>query len=227
MNCLAHAIRFLDQKWMAIGSGLPDWLGMCDRRVRLREKHVGPFMEEDSPIGGLCRGVNQHWVDDDWFHVTPTFHALSAKIGKMFKEKFDAGDNFRSGFLGHVAMELLLDAILTEHKPTVMDEYYGLVASVDAKELQDMVNSLGAKQTEALVPFLKRYREEEFLRDYMTDKGLLYRLNRVLARVRLDPLPDTADGVIAASRKLVRDATPELVSPEILQAVGASPGSGR
>lgn len=222
MNCLAHAIRFFDQKWMAIGTGLPDWLGMCDRRVRLRSKHVDPFIEEDSPIGQLCRGINQHWIDDDWFHVTPAFHEVSAKIGKMFRAQFDAGDNFRSGFLGHIAMELLVDSILSERRPDALDDYYALVASIDADELQNMVNSLGAKQTETLVPFLARYREEQFLRDYLTDEGLLYRLNRVLARVRLDALPNAAAEVVGRSRQLVRAELPKLVSTEILEATAAA-----
>lgn len=218
MNCLAHAIRFLDQKWYAIGTGLPDWLGMCDRKVRLRPKHVDPHMEDDSPLGQLCKGIHQHWIDDDWFHVTPAFHEVTAKIGTMFREKHDAGDNYRSGFVGHIAMELLLDGVLSEHNPSTLDSYYALVASIDGEQLQDMVNSLGAKQTDKLVPFLKRYREEEFIRDYLTDEGLLYRLNRVLARVKLDALPAEAEEVIAASRELVRAELSELTSPEILTA---------
>lgn len=223
MNCLAHAIRFLDQDWFAIGTGLPDWLGMADRSVRLRPKHVDPVAESgDSDAANLCRGIQQHWHDDDWFHVTPAFHAVSGGIGKMFRKHFDAGDNFRSGFLGHIAMELLVDGILTERSPGVLDRYYALVDSIDAHELQNKVNALGAKQTEALVPFLDRYRSEQFLRDYVDDGRLLYRLNRVLARVRLPELPEGAEHVIAEGRKLVRDNLPELVGDEIIEATSGA-----
>ena len=86
--------------------------------------------------------------------MTPAFHDVSAKIGKLFRASFDAGDNFRSGFLGHIAMELLVDGILTEKNPGLLDRYYDLVDSIDGQQLQDKVNALGAKQTEALVPFL-------------------------------------------------------------------------
>ena len=218
MNCLAHAIRFLDQDWFAIGTGLPDWLGMADRSVRLRPKHIEPVIESGHPDdASLCRGIQQHWHDDDWFHVTPAFHSVSGSIGKMFREHFDAGDNFRSGFLGHIAMELLVDGILTEQNPGVLDRYYALVDSIDAHQLQNKVNALGAKQTEALVPFLDRYRSEQFLRDYVDDAKLLYRLNRVLARVRLPELPESAVRVISDSRKLVRDQMSVLLTDEILQ----------
>ncbi len=220
MNCFAHAICFLDQGWFAIGTGLPDWLGMADRSVRLRPKHIDPVIESGEPDDvALCRGIEQHWHDDDWFHVTPAFHDVSAKIGKLFRASFDAGDNFRSGFLGHIAMELLVDGVLTEKNPGLLDRYYELVDSIDGKQLQDKVNSLGARQTEALVPFLDRYRSEQFMRDYVDDAKLLYRLNRVLVRVRLPELPDGAVRVITESRKLVRDELPALVSEEILAAV--------
>ena len=53
----------------------------------------------------------------------------------------------------------------------------------------------------------------------MDDAKLLYRLNRVLVRVRLPELPDGAVRVITESRKLVRDEMPALVNEEILAAV--------
>ncbi len=220
MNCLAHAIRFLDQKWFAIGTGLPDWLGMSDRKVRLRPKHVDPIAEGTGDAADFCRGIQQHWVDDDWFHTTPAFHEVTTRIGAMFKQRFDAGDNFRSGFLGHIACELLIDGVLAEHDPTALDRYYKLVESIDAVDLQNKVNALGAKPTDTIVSFMERYLSDQFLRDYLTDSGLLYRLNRVLARVRLDPLPDQASCVVAESRELVREQLPSLLSSEILAASG-------
>lgn len=220
MNCLAHAIRFLDRGWFAVGTGLPDWLGMADRSVRLRPKHIDPVAESgDTQAAALCRGIQQHWHDDSWFHVTPAFHQVSGDIGEMFRAQFDAGDNFRSGFLGHIALELLIDGVLTEQNPGILDRYYEVIDSIDAGELQAMVNALGAKPTKALVPFLQRYRDEQFMRDYVHDARLLYRLNRILARVRIPELPDNAEEVIAKSRELVRGRLPALLNDEILGAV--------
>jgi hypothetical protein len=41
---------------------------------------------------------------------------------------------------------------------------------------------------------------ERFLYDYDSDRGLLYRINRILERLGLDPFPDTSVEWIAVAR---------------------------
>ncbi len=235
MNCFAHAVRFLDDPWFMLGTGLPDWLSMADRAVRLRPRHLDALAAEtaDPPLTtdhadstasddtcddttALARGVRQHWHDDDWFHASRAFHEVSSEIGVMFRRDFNTGDNFRAGFLGHIAMELLIDGVLTEHQPQALDDYYAVVESADGHRFQQLVNGFGARPTEALLPFLDRYLSEQFLRDYVDDERLLYRLNRVLARVRLPPLPHRARQVIGKGRTIVRERLPELLTTEFL-----------
>lgn len=219
MNCFAHAIRFLDRDWFLVGTGLPDWLSMADRAVRLRPRHVDPIAAADSgAFTELARGVQQHWHDDDWFHSSVAFHTVSTRIGKLFRDRFDTGDNFRAGFLGHISLELLIDGVLAERNPDALDQYYRVVAQIDSVRLQELVNAFGARQTQAIGPFLLRYRQAEFLRDYVDDSRLLYRLNRVLARVRLPELPGEAASVIGTGRDFVREELAELVGSGILAA---------
>ena len=154
MNCLSHAICFLDDDWFMIGAGLPDWLGMSDRKVRIRPKHVEPHLDGDDERARLCRGIQQHWIDDGWFHKSAAFHEVTSKIGGMVREHFDAGDNYRSGFVGHIACELLIDGVLSANQPSLLDRYYEIVERIDANRLQDIVNSLGAKPTDRLPDFL-------------------------------------------------------------------------
>ena len=218
MNCLAHAIRFLDEPWFVAGACLPDWLSMCDRKVRLRPKHVDPISQraESLPASILARGIQQHWHDDDWFHRTPAFHSVSNQIGQLFKNAFDADDNFRAGFLGHIATELLIDGLLSVRHPTALDDYYNAIEQIDPHELQRLVNAFGAKTTENIVPFLARYNAAQFLRDYADDERLLFRLNQVLHRVRLPQLPGAAVPVVAESRVVVDNQLVELISSDIL-----------
>ncbi len=220
MNCLAHAVCYLDDTWFMVGAGLPDWLGMSDRSVRIRPKHVDPFLDGDDERAGLCRGIQQHWVDDGWFHKSAAFHEVTSRIGSWVREHFDAGDNYRSGFVGHIACELLIDGVMSANQPGLLDRYFDIVNEIDAERLQGLVNSLGANQTNRLPAFLDRYIRDAFLRDYVHDSKLLYRLNRVLARVRLAPLPESATVVIGEARELVRAELPQLISPAMLTAAG-------
>ena len=57
MNCLAHGINFLDRPWFLVGTGMPDWLSMVDRKVRLRPKHIDPACDESGgPTDQLAQG---------------------------------------------------------------------------------------------------------------------------------------------------------------------------
>ena len=90
--------------------------------------------------------------------------------------------------------------------------YYKAIASVDPAAVEEMINSFGAKQTELVRPFLDRYVDEQFLRDYADDAKLLWRLNRVLNRVRLDDLPDAATQQVGQAREIVRERCDELLT---------------
>jgi hypothetical protein len=214
MNCLAHAINYLDDPWFLIGTGMPDWLSMADRQVRLRPKHLDLFKAEmGQPARLMAEGIRQHWADDEWFHRTVAFHEVTSQIGILFRDAYGSADRFRSGFVGHIAMEMLIDAILSERQPDALDRYYSVVENVDAGEVESIINSYGAKQTNRIQLFLARYLDEQFLRDYTDDDRLLYRLNRVLNRVRLDSLPDRAAEQVATARLLVRERCDELLTP--------------
>ncbi|MHB8902587.1 MAG: hypothetical protein ACYC6Y_27820, partial [Thermoguttaceae bacterium] len=69
MNYFAHALPFLDDPYFAVATGIPDWLTVVDRQVRVRRKHVEPFLDDARPeMASIARGVLQHLLDDARFH---------------------------------------------------------------------------------------------------------------------------------------------------------------
>jgi len=58
------------------------------------------------------------------------------------------------------------------------------------------------------------FRQKQFLRDYFDDRRLLVRLNQVLERVKLSPLPDRAEELLAAAREIVRQRADDLLPVE-------------
>ena len=215
MNCLAHAIDYFDEPWFLIGTGMPDWLSMADRKVRLRPKHLDSIGDDvGQPAVLMAQGIRQHWADDEWFHRTVAFHEVTSQVGILFRDAYGSADRFRSGFVGHIATEMLIDGVLSERHPEALDRYYAVVESVDAAEVESIINSYGAKQTDRIRRFLDLYLAEQFLRDYSDDDRLLYRLNRVLNRVRLEQLPDGAAEQVATARLIVRHRCDELLSPD-------------
>jgi hypothetical protein len=84
MNYLAHALPFLDKPYFAAATGVPDWLSVVDRKVRLRKKHVEPFLYDDDPIlAAVAGGVAQHLADDERFHGTRAFFEVTGAIADL------------------------------------------------------------------------------------------------------------------------------------------------
>lgn len=70
---------------------------------------------------------------------------------------------------------------------------------------------MATKTSDRLEHLLGRFHEEQFLRDYQEPNRLLFRLNQVMLRVRLDPLPDEMADALATSWSIVRDRVEELL----------------
>lgn len=194
MNCFTHALPFLDDPYMAVGSCLPDWLGAVDRKVRVREKVAEPFCEDDDPlVASLAKGIVQHHRDDHWFHQTDAFAQLSMQLSLECRQRLGDEAGFRPGLLGHIVIELLLDAYLESKYPGKLEAYYQLVESVDPEFVQDTVNRLAKKPTDKLVWYFEVFLRERYIFDYADDKRLLYRMNRVFQRVKLEPIGNELD----------------------------------
>jgi hypothetical protein len=67
---------------------------------------------------------------------------------------------------------------------------------------------------------IRLFCRERFLYDYLDDATLLLRLNRVMRRVRLRPLPATILACLPGARQCVRERVCELMTDE------SEPGNG-
>ena len=97
----------------------------------------------------------------------------------------------RPSFLGHILVELLLDSVLIDEQPHLLDAYYRSMHEVEAWVVEEAVNRLAARRTERLSIFIPAFTRERFLGDYADDAKLFRRLNQVMKRVGLDLLPET------------------------------------
>jgi hypothetical protein len=215
MNYFAHGRRFLEDPYVLAGTAIPDWLNVADRRVRMRGKHAATLVSDDDPrIAAVARGVMQHHHDDDWFHRTPAFAELSWSFTAEIRDALAPDDGLRPSFLGHILVELLLDATLIAEAPNELESYYEALASVDPAVVQAAVNRAAPRQTERLAPLIPLFIASRFLFDYLEDERLLDRLNGVMGRVRLPPLPRSFLAILPDARRRVTAAKELLLHPE-------------
>lgn len=220
MNYLAHGYQFLDQPFFLAGTAVPDWLSVVNRKVRVRGRLVQPVVAAttcpDTRAIGL--GILQHHSDDDAFHRLAHFMQLEAELSVQFRRQMPDRFDHRPGFLGHIVVELMLDALLATMDGTLLDRYYAALQSVRAQMIEDTVNLMANQTTDRLAWFIQRFHEEKFLYDYLDDHRMLLRLNQVLKRVKLLPLAADAVEVLAYARRLLQQH-----GPKLLQAMETSP----
>ena len=87
--------------------------------------------------------------------------------------------------------------------PAALDAYYAAFAGPDAAVVQQAVNAMARDGTEQLASFLPLFINERFLADYLQPDRLLFRLNQVMRRVKLNQLPSETEGVLKAAWNIV------------------------
>ena len=216
MNYLAHGWRFAHEPYVLAGTAVPDWLNVIDRRMKVRSKTAALFVEHDDPTtAAIARGIVQHHRDDAWFHETPAFVRLSGEFSRRLAAVLPGDEGFRPWFLGHILVELLLDATLIEEDPRRLDDYYAALAAIEPAATQAAVNAIATKTTDRLAVLLPRFLIERFLYDYLDDGKLLTRLNAVMRRVGLPQLPNEVANLFPECRQSVRTSFQLLVSAPV------------
>jgi hypothetical protein len=209
----------VDQPYFLAGTAAPDWMSVIDRRNRLRSKTAVQFVEDADPqVAAVARGIVQHHQDDAWFHQTAAFSELSLAFAVEVRDRLPGDEGFRPSFLGHILVELLLDACLAEEDPRRLDDYYAALRRLDPATAERAISQLAMQPTTRVAVLVPRFIEERFLYDYLEDGKLLSRLNHGMRRVGLPQLPLDLAEAFPAMRDRVRQRKTDLLtsdSPEL------------
>jgi hypothetical protein len=197
------------------GTGVPDWLSVVDRKVRVRRKAVDALPPDGDPrVAAVAAGIRQHLIDDDWFHRTPAFAELSWQLTVAARDALAGDDGLRPRFLGHILVEVLLDDALIAADPARLDAYYAALERVNTALVQDTVNRLARRSTDRLAALIEHFIRLRILSDYRDDEKLWSRLNQVMRRVKLPELPADFMRILPAARRLVAGRADELLAGE-------------
>ena len=137
MNYFAHACPFLGDPYFMAGTCVPDWLTVVDRRVRVKRLRAEPLAgDADRQTALVAGGIVQHLRDDARFHETRAFAELALQLTVAARDRLGAEAGFRPSFLGHILVEVLLDASLIADDPQRLETYYREIQSVDGRRVR-------------------------------------------------------------------------------------------
>jgi hypothetical protein len=213
MNYIAHALPFLDRPYFVAGTSVPDWLSVIDRKMRVRSRTAQTLVKDEDPrVADVAQGIIRHHDDDRWFHQTRAFAELTLQLTAAVRQVLPQDDGFRPSFLGHILVEILLDAALIVGSPDRLAAYYEALRSIDPQLVGRVVNQLATRPSDLWPVFIPRFCAEPFLYDYLEDAKLLSRLNRVMRRIQLPMLPDEFLTILPSARHAVGCRCQELLA---------------
>ncbi len=135
------------------------------------------------------------------------------RLAVELRDLLPGDSGFRPMFVGHILTEMLLDSFWIRDQRSMADQYYDAIDSVSAKAVERCVNLITGKPTDRLAAVIERFWEAKFLYDYIDHDKLLYRLNQVMNRVRLAPLPEPVGQWLPRAAELVESRRTELLTP--------------
>ncbi|QEG02574.1 hypothetical protein Mal15_66950 [Stieleria maiorica] len=214
MNFLSHAIPYLDDPLVAVSTGVPDFLSVVDRRIRARERMATAALQSDDvQVRQVAGGILHHIRDDRWFHNTPAFVETNLQLAVGLRDLLPGDRGFRPMFVGHILIEVLLDALWIRDFPEIARRYYRVIDDTPPELVQRCVNEITGKPTEKLAGAIRRYAEARFLYDYLDHNQLLMRLNQVMRRVGLAEMPDSVLPWLQEASELVESRRVRFLTP--------------
>ena len=214
MNFLAHGYRYLDQPYVVAGVAVPDWLTVVDRKIRAKSKHAEPMLlSDDEATRDIAWGIMQHHRDDLWFHNSRVFNETMLQFSIELRDQLPGDEGFRPSFLGHILVEILIDATLLEREPSLGERYYAAVEAVSPEKVEAVVNAMTQRETRGLAPLISRFAAARFLYDYLENDKLLMRLNQVMARVGLPLLSPELTPWLTEARRIIDQRCESLLAP--------------
>ncbi len=175
--------------------------------------HAWPFVRDAGSVGvrgdvdayAVCGTSLPDWLRhvDRRARLRPDLLAALDVSGALTLHFRHLDGELRASTLGHVLTEMLVDAVIIDEVPGVVDAYYDAVAAVDAAVAADLARVVTGRPVPAFEPLLGRFIDAAYLRLYASDEGLLRCLTGVCRRVGMKAPPPSAVDVIAAGRSTV------------------------
>ncbi|RCH54109.1 hypothetical protein DJ568_14605 [Mucilaginibacter hurinus] len=205
MNFLSHYYfdRDTTNCYFVLGTVLPDLLKNADKNLVL---HPEKLIHTNGAVNSIIEGWKKHLEVDRYFHSSEFFLKHSHNL-KLHLLPVIQGSPVKPFFLGHIAIELILDNLLLTTNKLTADSFYSHLSSCDEIVIREFLEFSGMKEPEVFFNFFEVFKEERYLHTYTETQQIAYALKRICMRVwknPFSPVQEVAmDEVLLAYRGMV------------------------
>jgi hypothetical protein len=212
VNYLSHYYfdRDEDNKYFNIGLILPDLARSHIAKLRINPYKNITFTTKE--IASMNDGCNKHFASDRKFHNWMTFVELTNKATDIIRESGDKDIN-RDYFITHIMVEILLDKILLDQNPTLADDFYAMIDSVEMDWILKFMRYAGLQDDELWKGQHKRFMKAAFLKSYTSVENVVAAVEGVCANLGMIELNDD-------QRNLLIEIC-EAIEPELARSIDA------
>jgi hypothetical protein len=185
MNFLSHFYfdRNTDNCYQVLGTVLPDLLKNADKTIALHPEKLNHPTPE---INAMIEGWKKHLEVDRHFHSSDFFLTHSHELKKKLLPTIE-GSPVKPFFLGHIALELILDNLLLTTNQITVDGFYKHLEGCRTGIIGEFLAFSGLKDTSAFFRFYDDFKKSRYLYSYADTKEIAYALKRICMRVWNNP----------------------------------------
>ena len=205
MNFLSHFYfdRETTDCYFVLGTVLPDLLKNADKTIVL---HPEKLHHPDARVNSIIAGWNKHLDVDRYFHSSAFFATHSHQLKKELAPAI-ADSPVKPFFLGHIAVELIIDNLLLTTGKITVEDFYNHLRGCDNDVIEDFLTSAGLKDTTRFFRFFEGFKRDGYLHTYSETEQIAYALKRICMRIWENPFTPQHEAqmnqVIIAYRELL------------------------
>lgn len=194
MNFLSHYYFDRDSTmcYHILGTVLPDLLKNADKTIVL---HPEKLHHANEHVNAIVKGWNKHLDVDRYFHSSAFFATHSHELKKLLAPVIEDSP-VKPFFLGHIAVELILDNLLLTTGKITVNDFYAHLEGCDNTIIEDFLTSAGLKDTTRFFRFYEGFKRDGYLHTYEDTRQIAYALKRICMRVWQDPFTPKQEAAI-------------------------------
>ncbi|MFD2874012.1 hypothetical protein ACFS5N_16135 [Mucilaginibacter ximonensis] len=185
MNFLSHFYFDCEATdcYFVLGTVLPDLLKNADKRIVL---HPEKLHHTNPAVNSIVAGWNKHLDVDKHFHSSNFFITHSHQLKKELLPAI-TGSPVKPFFLGHIAVELIIDNLLLTTGEIMVGDFYDHLKGCDNEVIDDFLVSAGLKDTTRFFRFFEGFKRDKYLNTYSETEQIAYALKRICMRIWDNP----------------------------------------
>lgn len=195
MNFLSH--YYFDQGvtdcYHILGTVLPDLLKNADKTIVL---HPEKLSHSNSKVNSIINGWNKHLDVDRHFHSSEFFKTRSHQLKKLLLPAIECSP-VKPFFLGHIAVELILDSLLITKNKIDVDDFYDHLHSCEDDVIREFFYAADLKECDFFFRYLEKFKTDRYLHTYADVSQVAYALKRICMRIWQNPFTPEQENKMA------------------------------